>query len=257
MLILRGGIMEIKSINSWMMRMVLLIILGAFQMQLGFSIGNGSDDTGVEGKRIEAPKEYRAQKQRFHIEEWEKGLNRRQPPVKIMDSIGLKLGMVVGEIGAGTGRMTMWLASRVGPSGIVYANDIDTTALEHLRKRCERDGFQNVEIITGEVEDPKFPDGVLDIAFMINVYHHLDNPIPLVSNILPGLKPDGILAIVECTPEKVDWGDDHGCAHRKDMIKQLKEAGFEVVRIETFLDEDNIYIARASSSTSFLEKDIR
>ncbi len=249
--------MEIKGLNSRVMRMVLLIILGVFQMQIGFSIGNVSDDTGVEGKRSEAPEEYKAQKQRFHIEEWEKGLNRRQPPVRIMDSIGLKPGMVIGEIGAGTGRMTMWLASRVGPSGKVYANDIDKAALEHLQMRCERDGFQNVEIIIGETEDPKLPDGALDIAFMINVYHHLDNPVPLVSNILPGLKPDGILAIVECTPEKVDWGEEHGCAHRKDMIKQLKEAGFEVVRIETFLNEDNIYIAKASSSASFLEKNIR
>jgi tRNA A58 N-methylase Trm61 len=240
--------MEIKGMNSWMMRVVLLIILGAFQMHPDFSIGNVSDDTGVEGKQGKAPEEYKAKKQRFHIEEWEKGLNRRQPPVKIMDAIGLKAGMVIGEIGAGTGRMTMWLASRVGPSGKVYANDIDKEALEHLRKRCKREGFQNVEILIGEVEDPKLPDGALDIAFMINVYHHLDNPVPLISNIKLGLKPNGILAIVECTPEKVDWGEAHGCTHRKDMIKQLREAGFEVIRIETFLNEDNIYIAKLIGS---------
>ena len=154
--------------------------------------------------------------------------------------------MTIGEIGAGRGRMTMWIADRVGDSGMVYANDIDRRALEHLMERCKRDGFQNVEIIIGEVEDPKLPASALDIAFMINVYHHLDRPVPLIRNILPSLKTDGILAIVDCDPDKVDWGKEHGCNRKKDMVKELKEAGFEVIRIETFLNEDNIYIAKPS-----------
>lgn len=186
-----------------------------------------------------------AREKKFAIESWEKRLNKRQPPVKIMDAIGLKPGMVIGEVGAGTGRMTMWLADRVGNSGKVYANDIDKKALEILRKRCERDGFENVEIVVGEVKDPKLPVNTLDIAFMINVYHHLDDPVPIIRNLLPGLKAGGILVIVECDPEKVDWGEKHGCTRKKDMIKELKEAGFEVVTIYTFLNEDNIYIAKS------------
>ncbi len=187
-----------------------------------------------------------AQDRSFQIEEWEKRLNRRQPPVKIMDAIGMKPGMVIGEVGAGTGRMTMWIADRVGDSGKIYANDINTKSLEHLRERCQRDGFKNVEIIVGEVENPKLPASALDIAFMINVYHHLDNPVPLIRNILPSLKPNGILAIVECDPDKVEWGKEEGCTGKKDMTRELKEAGFEVVRIETFLNEDNIFIAKPS-----------
>ncbi len=185
-----------------------------------------------------------AQERTFQIEEWEKRLNRRQPPVKIMDAIGMKPGMIIGEVGAGTGRMTMWIADRVGDSGKVYANDINTESLEHLSQRCMRAGFEHVEIIVGEEENPKLPTNALDIAFMINVYHHLDNPVPLVRNILPSLRPNGILAIVECDPDKVDWGKEEGCTQKKDMVKELKEAGFDVVRIETFLNEDNIYIAK-------------
>jgi ubiquinone/menaquinone biosynthesis C-methylase UbiE/ketosteroid isomerase-like protein len=188
----------------------------------------------------------------FRIEEWEKRLNKRQPPVKIIDAIGAAPGMAIGEVGAGTGRMTMWLAERVGPSGKVYANDIDEERLDDLKKRCERDGFDNVEIVVGETEDPKLPAGALDIVFMINVYHHLDNPVPLIRNILPSLKPDGVLAIVECDPDKVDWGEEEGCNRKADVKKELKEAGFEVVRIETFLNEDNIYIARPVSRNAAL-----
>jgi len=62
------------------------------------------------------------------------------------------------------------------------------------------------------------------------------------------LKPDGILAIVECDPDKVDWGKDEGCTRKNDMVRELKEAGFEVVRIETFLNWDNIFIAKPSAS---------
>lgn len=126
-----------------------------------------------------------AQEKKFDIEEWEIGLNKRQPPVTIMDAIGFKEGMIVGEVGAGTGRMTMWLADRVRDSGKVYANDIDTEALKHLEERCKRDGFSNIETIVGDVADPKLPMRKLDIVFMINVYHHLDEPVPLISNIIP------------------------------------------------------------------------
>jgi SAM-dependent methyltransferase len=180
----------------------------------------------------------------FEIELWEKRLNKRQPPVQILDAIGAAPGMVIGEVGAGTGRMTMWLAERIEKTGKVYANDIDKDHLEHLRKRCERDGFKNVEIVLGETDNPRLPAGELDMAFMINVYHHLERPISLIRNLLPSLKVDGVLAIVECDPSKVDWGEKEGCNGQKEMVRELNEAGFEVVRIDTFLNEDNIYIAK-------------
>jgi len=184
-----------------------------------------------------------AQKKKFKIEEWEIGLNKRQPPVKIMDAVGFKEGMIIGEVGAGTGRMTMWLADRVGDTGKVYANDIDRDALKHLEERCKRDGFTNIETILGDVADPKLPKRKLDIVFMINVYHHLDEPIPLIANILPSLKKGGLLAIVECDPDKVEWGESHGCIQKKDMTRHLEKAGFNVIRIENILNEDRIYIS--------------
>jgi SAM-dependent methyltransferase len=188
------------------------------------------------------------QSRSFQVEDWEKALNKRQPPIKIMDAMGIKQGMTIGEVGAGTGRMTMWLAERVGENGRIYANDIDRSSLEHLRNRCKRDGFKNVETIVGRMNDPAFLENSLDIAFMINVYHHLSDPVPLLRNILPGLKAGGRLAIVECDPDKVTWGEEHGCARQVDMIEDLKKAGFEVVRIETFLDEDSLYIAKRANS---------
>jgi ubiquinone/menaquinone biosynthesis C-methylase UbiE len=185
-----------------------------------------------------------SQNRPFQIEDWERQLNERQPPVPIMDAIDLQPGMVIGEIGAGTGRMTMWLADRVGDSGKVYANDINKDSLDRLRERSREDGFENIEILLGEEDDPKLPAGALDMVFMINVYHHLDDPRPLIRNIRPSLNSGGRLVIVECDPEKVDWGEEEGCTSRKDMAEELHDAGFELLSTLTFLNEDNIYIAR-------------
>jgi hypothetical protein len=78
---------------------------------------------------------------------------------------------------------------------------------------------------------------------MINVYHHLEKPIVLVRNIIPSLKPDGLLAIVDAEPEKSGFGPNHSTS-KEEMLAQLDEAGYEVIRIETFLQDDNIYICR-------------
>ena len=179
----------------------------------------------------------------FEFEAWEKRINERQPPEAVMKAVGLAPGMVVGEIGAGGGRMTVRLADRVGPEGKIYANDIDEEALEKLARRCEKEGLANVEIIVGKVADPLLPSGALDMVFMINVFHHIEDPVELVRNAIPALKPGGTLAIVECDPVKTGW-DDHGCTDAEAMPRQLERAGYEMVRVETFLEQDNIFIAR-------------
>ncbi len=184
-----------------------------------------------------------AQKNKIVVESWEKELNKRQPPEKIMDSIGLKPGMVIGDIGAGTGRYAVWFADRVAKLGKVYANDIDKDALKSLEKRCKNCNIKNIITVPGNVKNPLLPKKSLDIAFMINVYHHLDKPIPLVKNIIPSLKADGILAIVERDPEKRNGSSSHSTS-KEVMKKQLSQAGFEIIRIETYLTEDNIYICR-------------
>jgi len=179
------------------------------------------------------------QQNKNFAEGWEKRLNRLQPPKKIMDAIGLKPGMTIGDIGAGRGRFTVWFADRVSESGKVYANDINQRALRYLSKRCKRHGFKNVIPCLGKVVDPNIPEGALDIAFMINVYHHLDKPIELLANIIPTLKPDGILVIVEHDPIKSGWTTESTA--KKKVIEQAVQAGYELIKIEDFLPNDYIY----------------
>lgn len=166
-------------------------------------------------------------------------LNHLQPPDQVMDAIGIVPGMVVAEIGAGRGRYVVQLAVRVGEDGKVYAEDIDTTALGYLKKRCERWGLKNVETILGDVTDPKLPEGELDLIFIISSYHHFADPVTLLRNARPALKTNGKLAIAEWLPS-----DDNPkeSTTPEQMESQMNAAGYRLERIETFLEKNNMYI---------------
>jgi SAM-dependent methyltransferase len=181
------------------------------------------------------------------VEAWEVSINARQPVQKVIETIGVKPGMVIGEVGAGTGRVTVWLAVAVGPAGKIYANDIDAKALDRLQKRCQREGLTNVTTILGAVEDPRLPRGALDIAFMTNTYHHLEKPVELVRNLLPALKENGILAIVERDRDRSPHKDE--ATSQKDFVAQMDQAGFKMIKIDMSMMEDNIYIARPKQAS--------
>lgn len=166
-------------------------------------------------------------------------LNNLQPPEKVMDAIGLKPGMTAAEIGAGRGRYVMQLAHRVGNSGKVYAEDINAEALRHLEQRCARWGIENVETVLGEVKDPKLPEKSLDLIFIISSYHHFDDPVELLRNARPALKPTGVLAIGEWVRREGERGEG---TSPETMEAQMQEAGYRLERTETFLEDNNLYI---------------
>jgi ubiquinone/menaquinone biosynthesis C-methylase UbiE len=185
--------------------------------------------------------------QQQSLEEWESQTFERQPPEQVMDAAGIEPGMVVGEVGAGRGRFTLHLARRVGPEGRILANDIDAESLELLRERCADANLSNVEIILGEVDDPLFPEATLDMAFMVATYHWFDQPVAMLKNILTALKPGATVFLVEPDPVRGPGGTDHGVSAER-MRREAAEAGFELVRTETFLPEDLIFVLRVSGS---------
>ena len=166
-----------------------------------------------------------------------------QPPEKIMDAIGLKPGMVIGEVGAGTGRFTVWLARRVGNKGLVYANDIDKSALSILERDSLKIGLSNIKIIFGQTHDPCFPPRSLDMAFMINVYNAFEDPVRFLRNIAPALKPGATLAIVLDDPAK-SGGESPRSATREQFLAHVEKAGYTVEKEETFLLRNGLYVLR-------------
>jgi len=167
-----------------------------------------------------------------------------QPPEKIMDAIGVEPGMRVGEAGAGTGYFTFPLARRVGPEGIVFANDISTSSLDVIRSRAADEEQGNIKIVVGEVEDPLFPEEDLDMIVMVYVLHMLEKPVEFLQNVRKYLGPGAPLVIIErnTSTERAHYPS---FMTNRQILETMGETGFELVRTETFLPKDTIYIYEA------------
>lgn len=87
--------------------------------------------------------------------------------------------------------------------------------------------------------DPKLPEGILDLIFIISSYHHFDDPVELLRNARPSLKPTGVLAIGEWLPRDENSQE---ATTPEAMEAQMKEAGYRLDRIRTFLEANNMYI---------------
>jgi ubiquinone/menaquinone biosynthesis C-methylase UbiE len=170
-------------------------------------------------------------------------LNKRQPPDLILKTIGIKPGMIIGEVGAGRGRYTVQIASRIGPSGMIYANDINKESLKYLKKRCAKHNLTNVKIVLGALKDPKLPLKALDMVIMVNVVHCLAEPVALLRNIRRSLKSDGMIVIVEGNLDK-DPSTAGEWYSRSKLLKIYGDAGYSLVREEAFLPKDNIYFLK-------------
>jgi len=168
-------------------------------------------------------------------------------PEKLMDSIGVKPGMVIGEGGTGEGYFTFKLARRVGNTGKIYANDIVERVLRVIERRCEREGITNITTILGEVEDPLFPKGELDMVIMVMAFHDFEKPVEWLKNVKSCMMPTATLVIVERDPDRSGSGQSHYLT-KEEILETVKKAGiFELERIEMFLRSHNIYIYRLRS----------
>ena len=126
---------------------------------------------------------------------------REEQPAKALDLIGIEPGMTVGDVGAGTGYMTLRIAKRVGESGKVYANDIQPEMLDKLADNARRENLKNIETVLGSEADAKLPAGKLDLVLLVDVYHEFSRPEEMLQSIRRSLKPDGRLVLLEYKKE--------------------------------------------------------
>lgn len=171
-----------------------------------------------------------------------------QLPQRVMNVIGVKPGKTIGEVGAGHGYFTFRLAQRVGKTGKIFANDIDEKSLNSIEKSIEAEGITNVTTIRGKPDDPLFPKGTLDMAIMVNVFHQVEKPVTFLQNLKPCLKPGATLVIVQwdAAKMKIEHPDmsaqDMELFSKEYVLQRVKAAGYKVLRLETFLPVQNIYI---------------
>lgn len=116
---------------------------------------------------------------------------------QMIRALGIGPGMAVADIGAGSGYHTLRLSPAVGPTGVVYAEDIVEHYLSGLAREAERRGLDNVRIVVGEASDPKLPANSVDRAVLVHMYHEIENPYALLWNLAPALKAGGRVGVID------------------------------------------------------------
>ena len=117
----------------------------------------------------------------------------KQKPLELVAAMDIKPGMTVADIGTGTGYMLKFLSDAVGPTGKVYGEDIQTDFLDRARAK----NVPHTELILGTTTDPKLPPNSVDVALVLDVYHHFDYPDKMLAAIRSALKPGAHLVIVD------------------------------------------------------------
>lgn len=159
-----------------------------------------------------------------------------QRPDLIMDALGVAEASVVADIGAGAGWFTIKLARRVGPNGIVYAQDVQQLMLAAIRRRVEREGLTNVHPVLGKGDDPRLPTGALDTVLIVDVYHEIEEGVTLLKNVTRALKPQGRIGVIDFRLEGAGPGPGRDERVSPDqVIRDAEAAGLRLVQREEFL----------------------
>ncbi len=148
----------------------------------------------------------------------------KQRPQELVAAMDIKPGMTVADIGTGVGYMLPFLSSAVGPSGKVYGEDIQTDFLD----RAKAKKAANVELILGTETDPKLPAGAVDVALVLDVYHHFDYPDKMLAAIRRGLKPGAHLVIVDFY-KSASPSPGHIRLERDDVVAEVEGNGFHLL----------------------------
>src|SRR5689334_22469347 len=116
---------------------------------------------------------------------------------QLIRGLEIKPGMAVADIGAGSGYHTLRLSPAVGPTGVVYAEDIVESYISGLRREAESRGLRNVKIVVGTPDDPKLPKASIDRAILVHMYHEIQNPYALLWRLAGGMKPGGRVGVID------------------------------------------------------------
>jgi ubiquinone/menaquinone biosynthesis C-methylase UbiE len=120
-----------------------------------------------------------------------------EKPERVLAELELKPGMIVADVGAGSGYYSSRMAERIGPNGTVYALDIQPEMIDILRMQMKQGRVTNVKPILCTETDPRLPAGTLDLALMVDVYHEFEYPYEMLAAIVKALKPGGRVVFVE------------------------------------------------------------
>jgi len=127
-----------------------------------------------------------------------------EQPEAMLDALKIPRGATVADVGAGAGYHSIRLARRVGPRGKVLATDIQPEMLRMLQTNAREAGVTNIKPIRSTQNDPRLPEGSVDLILMVDVYHECTTPEITLQGLFKALKPRGRLVLVEFRGEDPD-----------------------------------------------------
>lgn len=164
-----------------------------------------------------------------------------QKPEKVMETLDLKPGEKVADIGAGSGYFTIPVARAVGEEGVVWAIDIRREMLDHIAGRLEAEGLKNVRLMQVGSTDPQLPEAGVDTILMVDVLHYVKDRAAYAKKLKYGLAPGGRVVIIDFRPkpfEERPWGPPPSQQMSKEEVDaDFATAGFKVLRSHEFLPE--------------------
>jgi len=174
-----------------------------------------------------------------------------EAPDVALNVLKIPKGASVADIGAGSGFMTVRLAARVGPTGRVFANDVQPQMLNILARRLSNSKITNVTLIEGTFDDPKLPPASVDLALMVDVYHELSQPQAMLRHLLEALKPGGRLVLLEYRKEDptVPIKPEHKMSVAEAKM-EVEAEGFTLTKVDEALPRQHILIFTAKPSAS-------
>jgi ubiquinone/menaquinone biosynthesis C-methylase UbiE len=171
-------------------------------------------------------------------------------PDRALDALQLKPGMTVGDVGAGTGYMSLKMARRVGPSGKVYAEDVQPEMLRRLRHNAAEAKLANVQTVLGSEADPKLPAKALDLILLVDVYHEFSQPQKMLRKMREALKDDGRLVLLEYRKEdpSIPIRPEHKMSVQEVKL-ELEAEGFHLSQVIETLPRQHILILTKATPT--------
>jgi ubiquinone/menaquinone biosynthesis C-methylase UbiE len=180
------------------------------------------------------------------VERWKKNLENEGREVyakrnEILAATGVKPGMVVADVGAGTGLFTLMFAEAVKPGGRVYAVDISQAFIESIRQSAKAQGLDNVTAIVTNGTETNLPDASVDVVYISDTYHHFERPEQTLRSIRKALRAGGRMVVIDfervpgVTPQQ---RIHHVRADKHTAIREIEAAGFRFVEEKKLMREN-------------------
>jgi predicted methyltransferase len=159
-----------------------------------------------------------------------------QKPHEVLMALALRPGEAVADIGSGSGYFSLRLAAHVGPSGRVYAVDVDPDLVRHLNRRVREAGLDNLRSVLADPDDPLLPDASVDRFFVCDTWHHIADQAKYLGLMKKMLRPGGEVVMIDFKKEATPMGPPLGMRiARGDLVRQMEGAGFRLAAEHAFL----------------------